>query len=147
MFNLFNGARRFIYNSHFLYYIRIIIALTGTTLFPWALGQEPKYTIPLTLGVVAAALTDLDDRLVGRLRNLVITLCCFLLASTSIGLLYPYPILFFCGLAISTWGFILLGALGQRYATIAFGALLIAIYTMLGMPIFQNGMNNLFGSF
>ncbi|HEK3151514.1 TPA: YccS family putative transporter [Proteus mirabilis] len=136
MFNLFNGARRFIYNSHFLYYIRIIIALTGTTLFPWALGQEPKYTIPLTLGVVAAALTDLDDRLVGRLRNLVITLCCFLLASTSIGLLYPYPILFFCGLAISTWGFILLGALGQRYATIAFGALLIAIYTMLGMPIF-----------
>ncbi|MDI7104469.1 FUSC family membrane protein, partial [Klebsiella pneumoniae] len=45
-------------------------------------------------------------------------------------------ILFFCGLAISTWGFILLGALGQRYATIAFGALLIAIYTMLGMPIF-----------
>ena len=136
MFTLLNGARRFIYNSHFLYYIRIIIALTGTTLFPWALGQEPKYTIPLTLGVVAAALTDLDDRLVGRLKNLVITLCCFLLASASIGLLYPYPILFFCGLAISTWGFILLGALGQRYATIAFGALLIAIYTMLGMPIF-----------
>ncbi|WP_219495114.1 YccS family putative transporter [Proteus terrae] len=136
MFTLLNGARRFIYNSHFLYYIRIIIALTGTTLFPWILGQEPKYTIPLTLGVVAAALTDLDDRLVGRLKNLVITLCCFLLASVSIGLLYPYPILFFCGLAISTWGFILLGALGQRYATIAFGALLIAIYTMLGMPIF-----------
>nr|WP_229578449.1 MULTISPECIES: YccS family putative transporter [Proteus] len=133
---MLNGARRFIYNSHFLYYIRIIIALTGTTLFPWILGQEPKYTIPLTLGVVAAALTDLDDRLVGRLKNLVITLCCFLLASASIGLLYPYPILFFCGLAISTWGFILLGALGQRYATIAFGALLIAIYTMLGMPIF-----------
>lgn len=68
MFTLLNGARRFIYNSHFLYYIRIIIALTGTTLFPWVLGQEPKYTIPLTLGVVAAALTDLDDRLVGRLK-------------------------------------------------------------------------------
>ncbi|MEQ4923934.1 YccS family putative transporter [Proteus hauseri] len=136
MFNLLNGARRFIYNSHFLYYIRIIIALTGTTLFPWILGQEPKYTIPLTLGVVAAALTDLDDRLVGRLKNLVITLCCFFIASASIGILYPYPILFFFGLAFSTWGFILLGALGQRYATIAFGALLIAIYTMLGMPIF-----------
>lgn len=29
------------------------------------------------------------------------------------------------------------GALGQRYATIAFGALLIAIYTMLGAPIFD----------
>ncbi|CBJ90047.1 putative efflux transport protein (PET family) (fragment) [Xenorhabdus nematophila ATCC 19061] len=40
------------------------------------------------------------------------------------------------GLAVSTCGFILLGALGQRYATIAFGALLIAIYTMLGSSIF-----------
>ncbi|EEG83792.1 hypothetical protein PROPEN_04563 [Proteus penneri ATCC 35198] len=38
-------------------------------MFPWILGQEPKYTIPLTLGVVAAALTDLDDRLVGRLKK------------------------------------------------------------------------------
>ncbi|WP_254379813.1 YccS/YhfK family membrane protein, partial [Pantoea ananatis] len=34
------------------------------------------------------------------------------------------------------WGFILLGALGPRYATIAFGALLIAIYTMLGIDLF-----------
>ena len=30
----------------------------------------------------------------------------------------------------------MLGALGQRYATIAFGALLIAIYTMLGVSLF-----------
>nr|WP_269135608.1 YccS family putative transporter [Xenorhabdus bovienii] len=124
------------YNSHVLYYIRIFIALTGTTLVPWLLGEEPKITIPLTLGVVAAALTDLDDRLVGRLRNLVITLVSFFAASTSITLLFPYPWLFMVGLAVSTCSFILLGALGQRYATIAFGALLIAIYTMLGTSIF-----------
>nr|WP_222942877.1 YccS family putative transporter [Xenorhabdus sp. PB62.4] len=124
------------YNSHVLYYIRIFIALTGTTLIPWLLGEELKITIPLLLGVVAAALTDLDDRLVGRLRNLIITLVSFFAASTSITLLFPYPWFFMLGLAISTCGFILLGALGQRYATIAFGALLIAIYTMLGSPIF-----------
>ncbi|WP_024530399.1 YccS family putative transporter, partial [Serratia fonticola] len=34
-------------------------------------------------------------------------------------------------------GFILLGALGQRYATIAFGALLIAVYTMLGTSMYD----------
>lgn len=45
--------------------------------FHWWIG-EVKLTIPLTLGVVAAALTDLDDRLAGRLRNLAITLVCFL---------------------------------------------------------------------
>lgn len=43
----------------------------------WWLG-DVKLTIPLTLGMVAAALTDLDDRLAGRLRNLIITLICFL---------------------------------------------------------------------
>ncbi|MEY0303147.1 YccS family putative transporter [Providencia manganoxydans] len=137
MLTLLTSYRRVLYNSHALYYIRILIALTGTTLFPWLLGQDPKVTIPLTLGMVAAALTDLDDRLTGRLKNLVITLLCFFIASVSIELLFPHPILFFFGLALSTCGFILLGALGQRYATIAFGALLIAIYTMLGVPIFD----------
>jgi hypothetical protein len=44
---------------------------------PWLLG-DAKLTIPLTLGVVAAALADLDDRLTGRLRNLIITLISFL---------------------------------------------------------------------
>ncbi|CDG89560.1 YccS family putative transporter [Xenorhabdus bovienii] len=136
MLTVLSSSRHFLYNSHVLYYIRIFIALTGTTLVPWLLGEEPKMTIPLTLGVVAAALTDLDDRLVGRLRNLLITLVSFFAASTSITLLFPYPWLFMVGLAVSTCSFILLGALGQRYATIAFGALLIAIYTMLGTSIF-----------
>ncbi|NHB97007.1 YccS family putative transporter [Photorhabdus stackebrandtii] len=136
MLTVFPGPRRFLYNSHLLYYIRILIALTGTTLVPWFLDKEPKITIPLTLGVVAAALADLDDRLIGRLRNLVITLISFFVASASIELLFPYPWLFTIGLALSTCSFILLGALGQRYATIAFGALLIAIYTMLGTSIF-----------
>lgn len=53
------------------------IALCGTTALPRWLG-DVKLTIPLTLGMVAAALTDLDDRLAGRLRNLIITLICFL---------------------------------------------------------------------
>lgn len=86
--------------------------------------------------MVAAALTDLDDRLAGRLRNLIITLICFFIASASVELLFPYPWLFAIGLTLSTSGFILLGGLGQRYATIAFGALLIAIYTMLGASLY-----------
>lgn len=127
--------RRYAFNSSWLYNIRITLALVGTTAVPWWLHQI-TWTIPLTLGVVAAALTDLDDRLAGRLRNLLITLVCFCIASVSVELLFPHPWLFIAGLAISSWGFILLGALGPRYATIAFGALLIAIYTMLGISLF-----------
>ncbi|MGX9740983.1 YccS family putative transporter [Pseudocitrobacter corydidari] len=128
--------RRYTWNSAWLYNVRIFIALCGTTALPWWLGDS-KLTIPLTLGVVAAALTDLDDRLAGRLRNLVITLICFFIASASVELLFPWPWLFALGLTVSTTGFILLGCLGQRYATIAFGALLIAIYTMLGVSLYS----------
>lgn len=126
---------RYAFNSTWMYNIRITLALAGTTVVPWWLHQI-TWTIPLTLGVVAAALADLDDRLTGRLRNLLITLVCFCIASVSVELLFPHPWLFIAGLAISSWGFILLGALGPRYATIAFGALLIAIYTMLGIHLF-----------
>ncbi|MTD26571.1 YccS family putative transporter [Erwinia sorbitola] len=132
---MIGNLRRYAFNSTWLYNIRITLALAGTTAVPWWLHQI-TWTIPLTLGVVAAALTDLDDRLAGRLRNLLITLVCFCIASVSVELLFPHPWLFIVGLAISSWGFILLGALGPRYATIAFGALLIAIYTMLGINLF-----------
>lgn len=128
--------KRYTWNSTWLYYVRIFIALCGTTALPWWLG-DVKLTIPLTLGMVAAALTDLDDRLAGRLRNLIITLICFFIASASVELLFPWPWLFAIGLTLSTSGFILLGGLGQRYATIAFGALLIAIYTMLGTSLYD----------
>ncbi|MBD4197316.1 TIGR01666 family membrane protein, partial [Xanthomonas citri pv. citri] len=66
------------------------------------------------------------------------TLFCFFIASASVELLFPWPWLFAIGLTLSTSGFILLGGLGQRYATIAFGALLIAIYTMLGTSLYEH---------
>ena len=130
------GFRRLAFDSRWRYNVRIFIALAGAALLPWWFNMA-TLTIPLTLGVVAAALTDLDDRLSGRLRNLLITLVSFFIAAVSIELLFPYPWLFGIGLAVSTCGFILLGALGQRYATIAFGALLIAVYTMLGAAMYQ----------
>ncbi len=131
-----DGWRSFLMNKLWRDPVRIFIAMTGCVLLSWSL-QNITWTIPLILGVVAAALTDIDDRFVGRLRNMTITLACFCLATVSVELLFPHPLLFFFGLAISSWLYILLGALGQRYATIAFGALLMAIYTMLGIHLFS----------
>lgn len=54
--------RRYTWNSNWLYNVRIFIALCGTVALPWWLN-DVKLTIPLTLGVVAGALADLDDRL------------------------------------------------------------------------------------
>ncbi|MFL1914148.1 TIGR01666 family membrane protein [Plesiomonas shigelloides] len=133
---LFSRLRHSLNNSRFQYCLMIFIALAGAALFPWLTG-EVLSTIPVTLGVVAAALTDLDDRLSGRLRNIFITLLCFFIASVSIEILFPYPWLFAIGLLISSFCFTMLGAIGQRYATISFGALLIAIYTMLGVTLYD----------
>lgn len=129
--------RQLFYNSNLLYSLRILVSLTGTTFIPWLWGNT-LLVIPLTLGVVAAALTEIDDGFLGRLRNLLLIISCFLIASISVELLFPYPLLFLGGLLTSTISFILLGALGQRYAVIAFGSLLIAAYTMLGHDMYHD---------
>ena len=60
------GWRKYLFNSTWRYLLRILFALSGCAAIPWWLHQI-EWTIPLTLGVVAAALADLDDRLAGRL--------------------------------------------------------------------------------
>ena len=130
-------AIRYISRSDILYNLRILVTMTGVTFIPW-LFNHITWTLPLTLGAVAAALSDQDDRFIGRLQNMLLILCCFFIASVAIEILMPYPWLFTLGLLTSTWIFIMLGALGKRYATIAFGTSLIAIYTMLGYTLYPH---------
>ncbi|MBV1843173.1 MULTISPECIES: YccS family putative transporter [Photobacterium] len=111
--------------------VRVLIALVGVALPCWYFDANSEVT-PLVLGIIASALAETDDSLSGRIKSLLMTLACFAVAAFSIELLFPYPILFTLGLFISTFGFIMLGAIGARYATIAFASLLLAVYTMLG---------------
>ncbi|HEC0197059.1 TPA: TIGR01666 family membrane protein, partial [Escherichia coli] len=46
---------------------------------------------------------------------------------------FPWPWLFIGALALSTFGLTLLGALGERYASIAQATVTLAIYTMIGL--------------
>ncbi len=115
-----------------MYCLQMCIVLTGTTLglYYLHLGQ---FIVPVTLGTIAAALTDFDDRLTIRLRNLFYVCVLFFITSLILELLHPYPIFFILYLSLSSAGFILLGGLGQRYATISFGTVLLSIYTMFGL--------------
>lgn len=113
------------------YSVLIFIALLGVVVPTWYYSLNTWVT-PLILGVIAAAIAERDDSFTGRLKSITLTFCCFALAAFSIELLFKTPVLFAIGLFISTFGFIMLGAIGSRYASIAFGSLLIAIYTMLG---------------
>lgn len=124
------------YNTTFMYNVRMIIAFSCTAFVPYFLGHQLA-TIPLTLGVVAAGLSDIDDRFSVRLLNLVYTYIGFFVTATSIYFLFPHPILFAIGLIISCIGFILLGSLGRRYATISYGCLVVSVYSMLGVHLFE----------
>jgi len=114
----------------------MLIAFTGTAFVPYLMDYQLA-TIPLTLGVVAAAISDIDDRFSVRLMNLIYTYIGFFITAASVQLLFPYPIAFAIGLIASCIGWILLGSLGRRYATIAYGCLVISVYTMLGVHLFE----------
>jgi uncharacterized membrane protein (TIGR01666 family) len=125
------------YNTTFMYNLRMIIAFAGTAFVPYFMGHQLA-TIPLTLGVVAAGLSDIDDRFSVRIMNLIYTYIGFFITAVSIYFLFPYPVLFALGLIVSCIGLILLGSLGRRYATISYGCLVISVYSMLGVGLFDN---------
>lgn len=140
--NTIRSLKRISYNTNLMYALRMLIAFAGTAFIPYLLGQQ-LLTIPLTLGVIAAALSDIDDRFSIHLRNLFFTYFGFFVTASAVELLFPHPILFGFALIVSCFSLILLGSLGKRYATISYGCLVISVYSMLGVDIFQNGGNNL----
>ena len=132
----FGRLKQATYNTTFMYNVRMLIAFTGTAFVPYLLNFQLA-TIPLTLGVVAAAISDIDDRFSVRIMNLIYTYIGFFITAASVQLLFPYPAVFAIGLIVSCIGWILLGSLGRRYATIAYGCLVVSVYSMLGVHLFE----------
>lgn len=112
--------------------LRFFIALACCMTWSWY-HSEMELLTPLFLGVIASALAESDDSWQGRLFSVCVTLVLFLLTSITVELLHPYPWLFISGLCIATFWLIMLGALGERYATVAYATLILAIYTMIGL--------------
>ncbi len=85
----------------------------------------------LFLGIIAGGLVDLDNRLTGRLRNIFFTLVHFSGASLAVQWSYGHSWLF--SLLMMTAAFLVtwVGAIDVRYRTIAFGSLLVMLYTVL----------------
>jgi len=128
--SLNHSLRRLWALEKFGYSFRVLIALAGSMGLSWYLHQ-PSLVIPLFLGVIASALAETDDSWQGRLVALLVTLVCFTVADVAVQLLFPYPLPFAIGLAGATFGLVMLGALGERYATIAQATLILSIYSMI----------------
>lgn len=116
----------------FAYSLRVFIAFSGALLLG-LVKDDIALVIPLFLGIIACALSETDDSWQGRLQALVVTLVCFALTSFVVQWLFSWPWLFALWLATSAFTLIMLGAIGQRYATIASGTLILSIYSMINI--------------
>ena len=116
----------------FAYSLRVFLAFSGALLLSWLLA-DITLLLPLFLGIIASALSETDDSWQGRLWALTVTLLCFTAASLVVNWLFPWPWLFALGLGIATFVLIMLGAIGQRYATIASGTLILSLYITISL--------------
>lgn len=111
--------------------LRVWLALGGVILFCLWLGQA-RATIPAMLGVIACALSETEDHWRSRFGTLLLTLFCFAGVAFVVEWLLPHPPLFAVALPLITFVLVMLGSISPRYATIAGGTLLLAVYTMIG---------------
>ncbi|MGY4877720.1 YccS family putative transporter [Vreelandella aquamarina] len=116
----------------FAYSLRVFVAFSGALALMSVWG-DISLVIPLFLGIIASALAETDDSWQGRLLALAVTLLCFALVSWIIRWIFPWPWLMALWLAGATFGLIMLGAIGQRYATIASATLILSIYSMINI--------------
>ncbi|MFC0309857.1 YccS family putative transporter [Gallibacterium trehalosifermentans] len=117
-------------NSKILAVIPMFLTVNIIAIVVWYF-EISSISMPLILGAIAGGLVDLDNRLSGRVKNLFYTLIAFSISSLVVQITFVDHYLFILVMAILTFFFTMLGAIGQRYSTIAFGSLVVALYTIL----------------
>lgn len=111
---------------------RVALSLMGVAAFCFFAGQM-QVIVSIMLGVIACALAETDDSGPRRLVSLAVTLVCFAGTSVIVEILTGYPLLFALGLVSSTFALAMLGAISNRWGSIATATLILAVYTMIGM--------------
>lgn len=117
-------------SSKYINTIPIFASSTIASLIVYICGWN-WYFSPLILGIIAGGLVDLDHGFTGKLKNLYYTLLFFAIASLSVQLSYHSPILLTLTFTLLAFLFTFSGAAGNRYRTIAFGTIAVAVYTTL----------------
>src|SRR5690554_3495171 len=119
-------------NPPHLWALKVTVSFAFLLILAEILFDNSFIATTLALGVVAMALGETDVHPRGRLKSSGITLLLFLLTSSIVGLLSPYPIVFGVVLGVMVFSLTLLAGVSSRLQGITFGTLLIITYTMLG---------------
>ncbi len=114
------------------YGLRVSIALSTLMAVCWYRGDlQPLPS--LFLGTIASAVAETDDNGWGRSKSVLLSLLCFVAAAAAVIHLFDWPLPFVAALALAAFALTLLGALGERYASIGQATVTLAIYTMIAM--------------
>ena len=117
-------------NAKVIAAIPVFIALNLAAVGIWTFDISAQ-AMPLVLGIIAGGLVDLDNRLTGRLKNVFYTLVAFSISTFIVQLNIGQPLQYILLMTAITFIFTMIGAVGPRYNTIAFGTLVVAVYTTL----------------
>lgn len=110
--------------------MQALLALGCVLALGWRAGWEDEL-MPVVLGVMACAFTETDDDWRGRGKTLLLVLPGFAVMMAAVWLALPWPALLAALLALSAFSLTMLGALGERYRALAFGALVLFNYAAL----------------
>ncbi len=102
--------------------------VTGTV---YCYGWWASYLSPLILGILAGGLVDLDNGFSGRLKNIAFSMLTFAMSSLAVQITFTQPVLLVTTFTALAFIFTMFGAAGNRYRTIAFATLVVAVYTSL----------------
>jgi uncharacterized membrane protein YccC len=102
---------------------------------PFVLAGYPFFAVALALGALAGALSETDDHPKGRIKSMLLKVLAFGISSLSVSILEPYPLALGIGLSLSTFVYLLIGGLSERYRGVTFGTILVGIYAMIGASI------------
>lgn len=111
--------------------MRVLIALASGSLAVAGWPARTESLIALMLGVFAGALAESDDSWRGQLRAQLTILCSFSVVAILVRWSLSWPGLPVVVLSLVAFGLTLLGVLGERYRTLAFATLIMALYTAL----------------
>lgn len=115
---------------HYARNLPVLLSSALAAVWVWQTHATQEATA-LFLGIIAGGLVDLDNRLTGRIRNILLTLLHFSAASLAVQLCMGHEISLALLLTVAAFCLTLAGALDIRYRTIAFGSLLVMMYTVL----------------
>lgn len=124
--------------------IPVLLSTGMVSLSVYFYPQWLQHLPPLILGVIAGGLADLDNGLTGRLKNILFTVIAFSISSLSVQITFSQPFLLTSTFTALAFIFTIFGAAGNRYRTISFATLVVAVYTCLSH---QPNTSNYFNTF